>query len=332
MPLKPALRGLFMISVFVVLSCSGKTPKVISRIDHSPTYSIISIRSRAVDSGMLDRGRIIDLHVMLPASYAADTERRYPVVYCLHGFGDSAIGIVTPLERAARSSPSAEAIFVGISGTNSLGGSFYANSPVIGNWADLVTEEVVALMDARFRTVAAAEGRVLAGFSMGGFGAWNLALARPDVFSGAWACGPGAWDQNGLKDTLAVWGDTYRNAYGAAYSPDPSLPPPHARIPRLDGSSSDASIISDWEKGFGGIDDKLAAYRAGEYRLKAMSFAYGTHDDYSWIPRGAAHVAARMREAGIDVDETAYPATHRLTATMIQGSFLPFLQKAFGAR
>ncbi len=318
----------FSIAFFssLAVSCGGNAPKVLSELRHSDTYVAFKIKSASIAKGSLEKKAETEIHVTLPDSYAVSPDRRYPVIYGLHGFGDSAMGMITPFDRALKAAGASEVILVGVDGTNSLGGSFYANSPATGYWEDLVVKEAVALIDKKFRTLARPEGRMLSGFSMGGFGAWNLALKHPDVFSYAWVCCPGAWDRNGLKNTLDVWGTTYRNAYGAAFSPDFSLPAPHARVPSLDGTYGDALVKADWETGFGGIDAKLQAYSAGTARLRSVRFAYGSRDDYSWIPRGTRFVAEAMREAGIPVEIREFTAAHRITTDMLAESFVPFVQ------
>ena len=49
----------------------------------------------------------------------------------------------------------------------------------------MVTDEMVPMMDARYRTIRDARYRLTAGASMGGQGAYGLALRNPDIFSGA---------------------------------------------------------------------------------------------------------------------------------------------------
>lgn len=308
---------------FLPVSCGGNAPKVLSEIRHSDTYVVIKIKSPSIARGSLEKKTDTEIHVALPESYVASPERRYPVVYGLHGFGDGAMGMITPFDRALKAAGVTEVILVAVECANSLGGSFYANSPATGFWEDVVVRETVSLIDEKFRTVARPEGRMLSGFSMGGFGAWNLALKHPEVFAHAWVCCPGAWDRNGLKDTLAVWGATYRDAYGAAFSPDFSLPPPHARVPSLDGTSGDDLVKADWETGFGGIEAKLERYAAGTARLRSIRFAYGAFDDYQWIPRGTRFVADAMKDAGIPVEIREFKSAHRITNDMLTESFVP---------
>jgi predicted esterase len=319
--------------VLSVSSCAGNVPEVVKKSKRSETLEVYTIKSKAIAAGKLESRPVASVFVSLPQSYASSPKRRYPVVYGLHGFGDGALSILNNLRGALNlANPSApEVIVVSVEGGNSLGGSFFANSPATGNWEDLVTVETVALVDARYRTIAAPEGRMIAGFSMGGGGAWNIAIAHPEVFSSAWVCCPGAWDQNGLRDTLSGWGSMYRTAYGAAFSPDFTLPSPYATFPKFDGTYADSLLIAKWERGFGGIDDKLAAYGKMTAKLKAISFVYGTRDGYGWIPRGTQYIAGKMRLAGLPVEIRAFNSGHAVTDEMLAESFLPLVRSVFGS-
>ena len=317
--------------VLSVSSCGGNVPNVVEKSKRSETLEVFVIKSKAIAAGKLEKKPVTSVFVSLPASYVSSPKRRYPVVYGLHGFGDGALSILNNLRGALNRADSSmpEAIVVSVEGGNSLGGSFFANSPATGNWEDLVTVETVALVDARYRTIASPEGRMIAGFSMGGGGAWNIAIGHPDVFSSAWVCCPGAWDQNGLHDTLSGWDTTYRTAYGAAFSPDFSLSAPYAAVPKFDGTYADSILMAKWEQGFGGIDEKLAAYGKKTAKLKAVSFVYGKRDPYGWIPRGTQYIADRMRNAGLPVEIRAFSASHAVTDEMLSESFLPLAQSVF---
>ena len=73
-------------------------------------------------------------------------------------------------------------------------GSFYSNSSVTGNWEDFTTEELVNFIDTNFRTLSKAESRGIGGHSMGGYGAINFGMKRPDVYSTVYALSPAIVD------------------------------------------------------------------------------------------------------------------------------------------
>lgn len=134
--------------------------------------------------------RTVGYTVYLPPSYTAETDRRYPVLYFLHGAGgnENADGpgfasIIDRLIRAGRI-PSVVCVFPngGMSG--------YRDNAETGiNVETMITKELVALIDKNYRTFARRESRVIGGFSMGGAGSLRLALLHSDLFSAAasWA-------------------------------------------------------------------------------------------------------------------------------------------------
>jgi S-formylglutathione hydrolase FrmB len=53
------------------------------------------------------------------------------------------------------------------------------------NYETYIVKDLVADVDAQYRTIAKREGRGLAGMSMGGFGALELSMRHPDEFAAA---------------------------------------------------------------------------------------------------------------------------------------------------
>ena len=147
------------------------------------------------------------LTVYLPPSYAASGARRYPVAYYLHGAGGSETDWVKAghLDATMDSLVAAggtEMIVVMPDGDDSwwttynvlvdaaqcrtlLPASANADRDCVAwpHYDDYVAFDVVRHVDARYRTVATREGRGIAGLSMGGYGAFQLALQYPQVFS-----------------------------------------------------------------------------------------------------------------------------------------------------
>jgi S-formylglutathione hydrolase FrmB len=127
-------------------------------------------------------GRDVRYVVDLPPSYATG-DRRYPVVYALHGlFEDSSFwegrGLAALLAEQRQTGAVRDFIVVAVDGGN----SFFANHPG-GRYQDLVTRDLVDHVDATCRTIARREARGLWGVSMGGYGALRIALAEPDRFA-----------------------------------------------------------------------------------------------------------------------------------------------------
>jgi enterochelin esterase-like enzyme len=123
------------------------------------------------------------IHVYLPPGYASTTQR-YPVLYLLHGNSQRAtafleIGLQGQLDTliARREIPPLIAVMI-------------QGGPGANNWRDHGTRryesyvvEVQELVDQMLPTVASRGARAIAGDSMGGYGAMNLALGHPQRFS-----------------------------------------------------------------------------------------------------------------------------------------------------
>ena len=50
------------------------------------------------------------------------------------------------------------------------------------NWKNHIVDELVTYIDGNYRTVATKNGGSISGLSMGGYGAFMLALRHPDMF------------------------------------------------------------------------------------------------------------------------------------------------------
>lgn len=122
-------------------------------------------------------------HVYLPRGFAS-TSARFPVLYLLHGNEQPAtafleLGLQGELDRliAAHEVPPMIVVMIqGGKGANNWRneGSHHYESYVL---------EVQQLVDRMLPTVAARASRAIAGDSMGGFGAMNVALGNPRRFS-----------------------------------------------------------------------------------------------------------------------------------------------------
>ena len=119
--------------------------------------------------------------VYLPEGYF-ESDRNYPTTYLLHQFNSDHTSYMTDnvdrlLDEAIEEGLIDEMIVVI---PNSEEDSWWRD-----DWEKMVTDEMVPMMDARYRTIRDARYRLTAGASMGGQGAYGLALRNPDIFSGA---------------------------------------------------------------------------------------------------------------------------------------------------
>ena len=143
-------------------------------------------QNRALDEGIVSVALKGEAHarVILPAEYADNPTRRYPVVYFLHGLpgGSSSYRGNSWLVQAMESV--GPAILVVPQGArDSDTDPEYLNWGAGRDWETYIAQEVPHDIDAHFRTIRAARGRALVGVSAGGYGATVVGLHHPGVFS-----------------------------------------------------------------------------------------------------------------------------------------------------
>lgn len=138
-----------------------------------------------------------------------DYEKGLPVVYLLHGMhGDGYSWMrFSSIERYLQ-----DRNIVGVMA--GVENSFYQDMAHGGKYYTFMTEELPAYVTRVFPVSKRREDTYVAGFSMGGYGAWFLALSRPDLFAKA-ASMSGALDIETLhdenKDSLP-WDSIFKDA------------------------------------------------------------------------------------------------------------------------
>jgi S-formylglutathione hydrolase FrmB len=124
-------------------------------------------------------GREVSYVVDLPPSYGGSGDRKYPVVYALHGLFEGSgfwerRGLAPILARLRESGAVPDFLAVAVDGGN----SFFVNAPG-GRYEDLVKKDLVAHVESTFRVVPGRKGRALLGVSMGGYAALRVAFEEP---------------------------------------------------------------------------------------------------------------------------------------------------------
>ena len=155
----------------------------------------IKIHGTSLEGNLLGETADPEVSIYLPPSYSSDRNRRYPVIYLLHGYTNTDLGyfgsdgrkLHVIAERVFASGAAREMILVMPNAMNAFGGSMYSNSVTAGDWEGYVAEDLVSYMDKNYRTIASRDGRGLAGHSMGGYGTMRIGMKRPDVFSALYA-------------------------------------------------------------------------------------------------------------------------------------------------
>lgn len=196
-PGRTSLAAVLALAALIVLLCS------------SPAHADIAAANQAevIDEQQLS-ARILELtvntpafaaptklHVNLPSGYHAEPNRRWPVTYFTAGTMNrySAFNDALDGEALTANYPS---IVVSPDANSGYWSDWY-NAGSFGKpmYETFVIQQLIPLIDKRFRTIARRSHRAIFGISMGGYGAVMLAARHPDLF-GAAASLSGAVDSN----------------------------------------------------------------------------------------------------------------------------------------
>ena len=319
------------------------------------TVEHIKVHGQALEGNLEGEAVDRDVIVFLPPSYNKDKHRRYPVVYALHGYFIGAeqwtheIHVPQTIEGAFAQGAKEMIVVLPDSKTIYLG-SMYSSSETTGDFERFISHDLVAYIDANYRTIPDRQSRGLVGHSMGGYGATRIGMKHSDVFGALYimspCClspmtggGPGPADQmkaraiEGEKKAAAAKSPAElaaespgfaaaQYATAAAWAPDPKNPPLYFDLPTKDGVPQPdivAKFTANAPLAF--VDqyiDQLKQYRA-------ISMDVGDEDGLRF---DATKLHSIMDSYGVANGFEIYHGTHTsAVADRFQNHVMPFFSK-----
>ena len=272
-----------------------------------------------------------NISVYLPPDYHT-SQKKYPTIYFLHGFATDDLemfqwlGLKKLLDKAIETEQIRPVILVVPNSKTKFGGSFYTNSPLIGNWSDYIAKDVVNYVDQNYHTIPNRDNRGLSGHSMGGNGALKIAMLHPEVFSMVYAMSPAVLDwsndftlenpgfkrlseyktENDVIEGIAnsQEKDGFTDFYAAvlasmarAYATNKDITNFKKISPLYyenDQPKVNDSIKKIWENNFplNMIDSHLSALKS----LKGIKIDWGRNEDFPHIPITALAFSKKLEE------------------------------------
>lgn len=199
--MKRILIGLSFLFLFLSFFVSCEKRENPARIVYpfSESWQLPPHKFAALDNNILGDSPVKRAFVYLPPQY--DRSKHFPlqsgfgfpVLYLLHDFGGNCSTFVyiykvqQIADRLIAEGEIQPMIIVMPDGSNSLGGSFYTNSDLIGRYEDYIVNELMLMIDTTFHTMARKDPdtkeiiadrryKAISGHGMGGYGAFEMAL------------------------------------------------------------------------------------------------------------------------------------------------------------
>lgn len=285
----------------------------------------------------------VDRKVMVytPPGYDPNGEKRYPVVYLLHGLPLSDSTFISPevwtgvsevpdfrpegftawIDSLIAREKIIPMILVMPETKTKYGFCFYTNSILQGNYEDYITRDLVDYIDANFKTNATRDGRAVIGHSQGGYGAMRMGLLHADVFSVV-ASHSGILYFDGLKAGTPFiiaenpngmmgpdhGGPMTRITYGmaAAWSPNLQNPPYWVDLPFLYPSGQNIPAV--WNRWLENDPYTLLDTHSGDLSsLRGLYFDCGIQD--GWYSLSQSYDQA-LTSRGIPHTFESFTGTH----------------------
>jgi hypothetical protein len=315
-------------------------------VEPTGRFERLTVTSRVLEGNPLGDPHERPLWVYLPPGVGDDPARRYPSIYLIQGFtgqvdmwwNRTALRPTVPelVDELFAGGAVPPAVVVLVDCWTSLGGSQFLNSPGTGRYLDYLCDEVVALVDGRYPTLADRDHRGIAGKSSGGYGAMVAPMLRPDVF-GALAshAGDALFEFCYLPDAAKA-ARALRDDYGGSYErffADFRARPAFSK--ESDGAllntwamaacysaEPDGTVTLPFDPATGRFRDqvwqrwlaldpvRMAAGHADALRsLRGVYLDAGRKDDF-WLDLGAAAFSAELDALGVEHVFELFDGTH----------------------
>jgi enterochelin esterase-like enzyme len=309
------------------------------------TVEHIRVHGAALEGNLEGNSVDREVIVFLPPGYATATTRRYPVVYALHGYSIGATQwaqeIHVPQTIEGAFAQGAQEMIVVLPDSKTVhNGSMYSSSATTGDFEQFIARDVVAYVDAHYRTLANRMSRGLAGHSMGGYGASRIGMKHPDVFGSLYIMSPCCLSARGggpanaanekALEAVKVPADSAKLPFGqraqlasaAAWSPNPKKPPLYLDLPSENGAAR-PDVIAKWAANapLAFVDQYVGNLR--QYRAIAMDV--GDQDGLR-VDAGKLHDILDSYDIANTFE--IYSGTHTsAVADRIQNHVMPFFGK-----
>lgn len=188
MKLKSVFTALFLCAVSFQAVAQDFTEQDPTK--HQPRVFPMPVKHLTMHSNVLNCDK--NFSVILPKSYDKEPDRKYPVLYLLHGHGENdwewaniPVSMINErISQVTNDGSAAEMIIVQPNATEYQSGYFNHEGWM---YEDYFFTELVPLIERNFRVIPDKGHRAIAGLSMGGGGSFYYGCSHPEMFSSVYA-------------------------------------------------------------------------------------------------------------------------------------------------
>ena len=305
------------------------------------TVEEIKVRGASLEGNLEGNDVERQVMVVLPPSYKASPNKRYPVVYYLHGFaidGKNFYNYMRVPEAVAKNAAEGNEFIVVVPSTlTKMGGSMYSSSVTTGDFRKFIAEDLVQYIDSNYRTIANRGGRGLVGHSMGGYGTWVIGMTYPQVFDSIWAqsaccVSPRTETVESAAAMAAVpiegvgqsgFGMRAGLASAVAWAPNPNNPPYFVDFPVNAEGEIDPLVIAKWA-----ANSPLAMVSSRVGALKSFDAIGADVGDKDGLVTDDTMIHEELEKFGIAHEWAIYEGDHvNKIGERFAGVVLPFFAK-----
>lgn len=158
-------------------------------------FSQIALAQGRIDCSVLNSHILhhpVRYCVMLPNSYSTDSNKKYPVLYFLHGLGENEQTLIQSggwdlIQDLEREHKVGDFIMAAPEGRASF---FIDSADGHDLYSDFFLREFLPYIETHYRIIRQRRSRGVTGLSMGGYGALRFAFAYPELFGSVTAQSP----------------------------------------------------------------------------------------------------------------------------------------------
>jgi hypothetical protein len=218
--------------------------------------------------------------VALPNGYDDSNHPRqeWSAIYVVPGFGgreDGALGYAEMI-NVANDDLYPHAVYIVLDPDAPLGHHGFCDSENNGPRGTALIKEFIPYLEAQFRIVPRAEGRLLYGHSSGGWSALWLQLNWPEVFGGCWSSGPDPIDFSAFQ-----YSNLYQDANLFTYAPAvPGNETPSYRVVDFEGRD----VVHMTVRQEAAMEYVIDPYGGSGQQWDAWEAMWSPRDDSSGLP------------------------------------------------